>query len=133
MGFSNGAYAKIKEVDDKGNFTKAKIAISKKVKGSNPAQYICSFAGWVSMVGKAHQCRPMSGQKIKITNCDVTNGYLDRATGEQRFSQAPQCTIFEYELQTDGAPNNSYMPSAYGGSSGGFEQINAEMESGLPF
>lgn len=133
MGFSNGAYAKIKEVDNKGNFTKAKISISKKVKGSNPAQYICTFAGWVSMVGKAHQCRPMAGQKIKITNCDVTNGYLDRATGEQRFSQAPQCTIFEYELQTDGAPNNSYVPSAYGGSSGGFEELSVETESDLPF
>lgn len=132
MGFSNGAFAKIKEVDNKGNFTKAKIVISKKVKNSNPAQYICTYAGWVSMVGKAHNCRPMAGQKIKITNCDVTNGYLDQS-GEQKFSQAPQCTIFEYELQQDGARGNTYVPSAYTqGSSGGFEEI-AMSEDSLPF
>lgn len=132
MGFSNGAFAKIKEVENKGNFTKAKIVISKKVKNSTTAQYICSFAGWVSMVGKAHQCRPMTGQKIKITNCDVTNGYLDRS-GEQKFAQAPQCTIFEYELQQDGN-NTAYVPSAYGsGSSGGFEQSSLEDDGSLPF
>jgi hypothetical protein len=133
MGFSNGAFAKIKEVDNKGNFTKAKIVISKRVRNSNPAQYICTYAGWVSMVGKAHNCRPMAGQKIKITNCDVTNGYLDQS-GEQKFSQAPQCTIFEYELQQDGAQGNTYVPSAYTqGSSGGFEQMDMGDESSLPF
>lgn len=133
MGFSNGAFAKIKEVDNKGNYTKAKIVISKKVKNSDPAQYICTYAGWVSMVGKAHNCRPMSGQKIKITSCDVTNGYLDQS-GEQKFSQAPQCTIFEYELQQDGTQGKTYVPSAYtNGSSGGFEQIDMGDESSLPF
>lgn len=133
MGFSNGAFAKIKEVDNKGNYTKAKIVISKKVKNSNPAQYICTYAGWVSMVGKAHNCRPMAGQKIKITNCDVTNGYLDQS-GEQKFSQAPQCTIFEYELQQDGAQANTYVPSAYTqGSSGGFEQVALDTDTDLPF
>ena len=133
MGFTNGAYAKIKEVDNKGNFTKAKIVISKKVKNSNPAQYICTYAGWVSMVGKAHNCRPMAGQKIKITNCDVTNGYSDKVTGEQKFMNSPQCTIFEYELQQDGAQGNAYVPSAYAqGGSGGFEQMDMD-DGGLPF
>lgn len=100
MGFANGAYAKIKSVEDKGNFSKVKISISKKVKNSNPPKYVCAFAGWVSFVGKAHQCRPLSGQKIKITNCDVANGYLDR-DGEQKFTNSPQYTIFEYELQQE--------------------------------
>lgn len=133
MGFSNGAFAKIKEVDNKGNYTKAKIVISKKVKNSNPAQYICTYAGWVSMVGKAHNCRPMAGQKIKITNCDVTNGYLDKITGEQSFSKSAMFTIFEYELQQDGEQGNTYVPSAYtSGSSGGFEQMDMD-DGGLPF
>ena len=133
MGFSNGAFAKIKEVDNKGNYTKAKIVISKKVKNSDPAKYICTYAGWVSMVGKAHLTKPMPGQKIKITNCDVTNGYLDQS-GEQKFSQAPQCTIFEYELQQDGAQGNTYVPSAYTqGSSGGFEQMDFADDNSLPF
>ena len=133
MGFANGAYAKIKEVDNKGNFTKAKIVISKKIKNSEPAQYVCTYAGWVSMVGKAHNCRPMAGQKIKITNCDVTNGYSDKVTGEQKFMNSPQCTIFEYELQQDGAQGNTYVPSAYTqGGSGGFEQMDMD-DGGLPF
>jgi hypothetical protein len=132
MGFSSGAFAKIKEVDNKGNYTKAKIVISKKIRNSDPAQYMCAYAGWVSMVGKAHNCRPMAGQKIKITSCDVTNGYLDQS-GEQKFSQAPQCTIFEYELQQDGAQANTYVPSAYlGGSSGGFEELAVSPDD-LPF
>ena len=101
MGFCVGAFAKIKSVEDKGNCTKAKIVVSKKIKDSNPAQYVCTFAGWCTFVGKAHHCRPMEGQKIKITNCDVTNGYLDRE-GQQKFTNTPQCTIFEYELQDGG-------------------------------
>jgi hypothetical protein len=110
MGFSNGAYAKIKDVEDKGNYTKAKIVISKKIKNRNPAQYVCTFAGWVSFVGKAHQCRPMSGQKIKITNCDVTNGYMT-SDGRQEFAKSAQCTVFEYELQQDGASAPAVQPN----------------------
>ena len=133
MGFSNGAFAKIKEVENKGNYTKAKIVISKKVKNSNPAQYICTYAGWVSMVGKANNCRPMAGQKIKITSCDVTNGYIDQS-GEQKFANSPQCTIFEYELQQDRMQANTYVPSAYTqGNSGGFEQAALDDSSDLPF
>lgn len=133
MGFSNGAYAKIKEVEEKEKFTKAKIVISKRIRNSNPSQYVCTFAGWVTFVGKSHLCRPQAGQKIKITNCDVTNGYLDQS-GEQKFANSPQCTIFEYELQQDGAQPNTYVPSAYTqGSSGGFEQMDMGDESSLPF
>ena len=132
MGFSNGAFAKIKTVENKGNYTIAKIVISKKIKDSNPAQYVCTFAGWATFVGKAHQCRPMGGQRIKITNCDVTNGYLDQS-GQQKFANSAKCTIFEYELQQDGAQGNTYVPSAYlGGSSGGFEPMDMD-DGGLPF
>lgn len=132
MGFSVGSYAKIKEVENKGNYTKAKIVISKKIKGSNPAQYVCTFAGWVTCVGNAHSKGLMAGQKIKITNCDVTNGYADRVTGEQKFNNAPQCTLFDYELE--GGQSNGYMPSGYGGNnsmSSGFDEI--PLDSSLPF
>lgn len=132
MGFSVGSYAKIKEVDDKGNYAKLKITISKKLKDKVPAQYICTYAGWVTCVGKAYQNRPMAGQKIKITNCDVTNGFADRTTGEQKFTNSPQCTIFEYELQSD-SQGNSYVPNAYGGGMGGFEPIEIASEDSLPF
>ena len=133
MGFSVGSYAKIKEVENKGNYSKAKIVISKKIKGSNPAQYVCTFAGWVTCLGNAHSKNPTAGQKIKITNCDVTNGYADRVTGEQKFSNAPQCTLFDYEIEGE-AQNNGYMPSGYGGNNSmpsGFDEI--PLDSSLPF
>ena len=110
MGFCNGAFAKIKEVDAKENFTKAKIVISKRVRNSNPAQYVCTYAGWVTFVGDAHKCHPMAGQKIKIVNCDVTNGYLDQQ-GQQKFSNSAQCTIFSYELQQDGNSAPAVQPN----------------------
>ena len=135
MGFSVGSYAKIKEVENKGNYSKAKIVISKKIKGSNPAQYVCTFAGWVTCVGNAHNNRPTAGQKIKITNCDVNNGYLDQ-DGTQKFNNAPQFTLFDYELDGQ-APMPSgygYMPSGYGGNNAmpsGFDEI--PLDSSLPF
>lgn len=130
MAFQNGSYAKIKSIEDKGNYTKGKIAISKKIRGTDT--YVCSFAGWVTFVGRAHHCRPMEGQRIKIISCDVSNGYLDR-DGNQKFSNSPQYTIFEYELQQDGAQGNTYVPSAYTqGSSGGFEEMTID-DGGLPF
>ena len=133
MGFSVGSYAKIKEVEDKGKYSKAKIVISRR-NPDNSSQYVCTYAGWVTMVGRAHQNRPMANQKIKITNCDITNGYIDR-TGMQRFSNAPQCTIYDYELQSDLQSNaGGYIPNAYGGNNSvanGFEDILPD--SSLPF
>ena len=99
MAFQNGSYAKIKEVEDKGNYSKVKISISKKVKGTD--KYVCDFAGWVTFVGNAHKCRPMQGQRIKLGNCEVSNGYLDR-DGNQQFCKSPQFTVYSYELQDGG-------------------------------
>lgn len=134
MGFSVGSYAKIKEVENKGNYSKAKIVISKKIKDSNPAQYVCTFAGWVTCLGNAHRKNPMVGQKIKITNCDVTNGYADKVTGEQKFMNSAQCTLFDYELEGEAPSNNGYMPSGYGVNNAmpsGFDEI--PLDSSLPF
>ena len=136
MGFSVGSYAKIKEVENKGNYSKAKLTISKKIKDSNPAQYVCTFVGWVNCVGNAHSKRPMAGQKIKITNCDVNNGYADRVTGEQKFMNSAQFTLYDYELdgQASMPSGNGYMPSGYGGNNSmpsGFDEI--PLDSSLPF
>ena len=133
MGFSVGSYAKIKEVENKGNYTKAKIVISKKIKNSNPAQYICTYAGWVNLVGNAHSKGLTAGQKIKITNCDVANGYADKVTGEQKFSNTPMLTLYDFEIEGAAPSINSYMPNAYGGNSAGFEPIEIASEDSLPF
>ena len=127
MGFSPNAFAKIKTVDKKENYTKAKIVISKKIKNSDPVKYECAFAGWATFVGKAHLCNPIEGQKIKILNCDVTNGYLDRE-GNQQFNKSPQYTIFSYELQNSGG--SEYNPYVEGGATN-FEALSQEDD--LPF
>lgn len=98
MGFCNNAYATIKEVENKGSTTNCKLTISKKDKVTG--KYACTFAGWTVFVGNAHLCKPMAGQKIKITNCDVSNGYVDK-NGDQKWNTTPRYTVFAYELQGD--------------------------------
>lgn len=102
MGFSIGNFAKIQQIDNKSNYTNCKITISKREKKTN--NFVCVFSGWVKFIGQAHLCRPQVGQKIKITSCDVTNGYLD-ADGMQKWNNKPQFVIFTYELQNN--ENNS--------------------------
>ena len=96
MGFSNNSFATIKEAENKGNITSCKLTISKKDKTTG--KYTCTFSGWASFVGNAHLCKPMAGQKIKIINCDVSNGY-EGSDGEQKWLNTPRYTVFAYELQ----------------------------------
>ena len=98
MGFGVNTYATIKETENKGSTTSCKLTISKKDKVTG--KYTCTFSGWTSFVGNAHLCKPMAGQKIKITQCDVSNGYADRE-GEQKWLTTPRYTVFAYELQGD--------------------------------
>ena len=104
MGFSVGSYAKIKEVETFGNYSKVKLVISKKDKKSG--KYVCTFSTKCMFCGKAHLCKPMAGQKIQIKNCDVTNGYLD-AQGNQKWADKPSFVVYEYELQDGGATSPS--------------------------
>jgi hypothetical protein len=110
MGFSTNAFAKIKEVADKGNYSVVKLTITKKDKVTG--NFICTFSGSVTFVGQAHLCRPLANQKIKITSCDVNNGYAD-STGEQKWNTHPQFVVYKYELQ-DGntTPNTNYNTNA---------------------
>lgn len=129
MAFQTGSYAKIKEVEDKGNFSNVKISISKK--DARTGTYCCTFSGWVRFVGNAHKFRPMADQRIKLGSCCVTNGYMT-STGEQAFTRNPQFTVFDYELQTDGAKSSGGGYNPYVGNSGdGFMAI--DNTSDLPF
>jgi hypothetical protein len=72
---------------------------------------------------------------MKITNCDVTNGYLVR-DGAQKFNNSPQFILYDYELdgQASMQSGNGYVPSGYGGNnsmSSGFDDI--PLDSSLPF
>jgi hypothetical protein len=99
MGFSNDTFLKIKEVkEQKENYTICKCTISKKNKKTN--QYELNFCADVTFIGNAHKQRPMAGQRIKITLCDVINCYVK--DGKIEFLKAPRYYIFGYELQEEG-------------------------------
>lgn len=108
MGFSVGNFATIKQVENKGNYTTAKITISKKDKKLD--KYVCSFSGWATFVGDAHLCKPQAEQRIKILQCDVSNGYAD-SIGEQKWSAKPQFTVYKYELQSQNGSSNGNSPA----------------------
>ena len=93
--FSNNSYAKIKNVEDKGNYSVCKISISKKNKQTD--KYETDFVGKVRFVGQAHLQRPLKDQRIKITSCGVSNCYTK--DDKLEFPNAPTYTIFGYELQ----------------------------------
>lgn len=93
--FSNEAYAKIKSVDNKGNYSVCKISTSKKNKATG--KYETDFVANVRFVGDAHNQRPMADQRIKITNCGVSNCYTKDEKLE--FPKSPSYVVFGYELQ----------------------------------
>lgn len=101
--FSVNSYAKIKEVEDKGNYSVCKISISKKNKTTN--KYETDFIGKVRFVGNAHLQRPLKDQRIKITNCGVSNCYTK--DDKLEFSKSPNYTIFGYELLEDSGANST--------------------------
>lgn len=126
MGLRANAFATIKEVDNKGNYTVCKITISRKDKNRNNVWYN-SFTGYATFVGKAHLLHPMKDQRIKILDFEVTNGYLD-FNGEQKWNNTPKVAIFDYELQDNqntSSPTFSVSPAA------NFETLDDS--SDLPF
>jgi hypothetical protein len=130
MAFGSGQFMKIWEVADKGSYTEVSMSSSKKNKQTG--EYETDFSSkYVRFVGKAYQQRPMKDQRIKITECAVTNVY--QKNGEKQFLKNPSYVVFSYELQDSGTQSNGYVPNAYGcGNSGGFEKIR-HLDSGLPF
>lgn len=131
MAFGNGQFMKIWEVADKGSYTEVSMSSSKKNKQTG--EYETDFSSkYVRFVGKAKLQNPMKGQRIKITECSVSNIYYK--DGERQFLKNPNYVVFSYELQQDVAQGNTYVPSAYTqGSSGGFEQVALDTDTDLPF
>jgi hypothetical protein len=95
--FSVNSYAKIKEVENKGNYSICRISISKKNKQTD--QYETDFVAKVRFVGSAFNQNPMKDQRIKITSCGVSNCYTK--DDKLEFPSSPTYTIFGYELQED--------------------------------
>ena len=91
MGFRNGAYAKVWDIDEKYNIKKARISISRKNKETN--EYETEFNGFAALFGEAKKVNIVKGDKIKINSCDVTNKY-DHDKGVEYTNFA----IFECEV-----------------------------------
>ncbi len=99
MGFRSGAYAKIWKVDTHEKWSKCRISISHKNRATG--KYEKDFQADVMFVANAHSQRPLEGQQIKITECDVTNtrSYTNPSTGQTTYPV--NYTVFAYELQDD--------------------------------
>lgn len=129
MGFSQGSFAKIKEVVEKhDNYSVCKITVTKKNKLTN--EYELQFSAHCRFVGNAHKSVPMKDQRIKITSCDVTNCYKDK-DGNLQFTKNPQYVVFGYELQES---QGASAPMPYNPYDNGvnFEDLSSS-DSDLPF
>ena len=107
MGFRQDSYARVWSVKNKGNYSTARISISRKDK--NTGAYTTDFQdGYVRLVGQAHtafqgvQIDEKKGISIKISSCEVTNVYT---APDGKVSYTPHYTIFGLEIQ-DGNSNN---------------------------
>lgn len=104
MGFRQGAYAKIWEVTDEGNYSTANVSISRKDKDTG--EYKIEFQdGYVRLVGNAHTFAQEhgwadgigdKGETIKISSCDVTNWYDNK-----KKKLYTNFVIFGFEIPED--------------------------------
>lgn len=85
MGFRQGAYAKIWEVDDETGHKYATCQMSVSRKDKDSGEYKTEFQdGYVRLIGNAYDAIeeyleendiPEKGLSVKISSCDVTNNY----------------------------------------------------------
>lgn len=77
MGFRNGAYAKVWEIEPATEkTTKARISISRKDRTTN--EYVNDFSGYVTFIGAASNLARttlMVGDRIKLEEIDVSSWY----------------------------------------------------------
>ena len=129
MGFSQGSFAKIKEVVEKhDNYSVCKITVTKKNKLTN--EYELQFSAHCRFVGNAHKSVPMADQRIKITSCDVTNCYKDK-DGNLQFTKNPQYVVFGYELQESQGASAPQFHNPYDNGVN-FEDLSSNSDD-LPF
>ena len=129
--FGTGSFLTIWNVVDKGKYYEVELSSNKKNKQTG--EYECDFSSkFIRFVGRAYQLRPMPNQKIKITNCGVTNCYMQ--DGKRVYSKNPTYLVFDYELQ-DGAvstPTTPYNPYSATNTTP-FEPLDLAEEGSLPF
>lgn len=135
--FSSGAFIKVWDVVNKGNYTEVNCSSSKK--NNQTGNYETDFSNkFVRFVGNAHKKNPQQGEKIKITNCGVQNVY--EKNGQREYLKNPTYIVFDFERDGEsGQPRvavpqyNPYTPNAYGGNTENFEPIDIADDNTLPF
>ena len=137
MGFRQDSYARVWSVENKGNYSTAKISISRKDK--NTGVYTTVFQdGYVRLVGQAHtafqgvQIDEKKGISIKISSCEVTNVYT---APDGKVSYTPHYTIFGLEIQDGNSNNKAKNTNSTNTDSGSdsFMNIPDGAEEELPF
>lgn len=137
MGFRQDSYARIWQVEDKGNYSLARVTVSRKDK--NTGAYIQDFSdGYVRLVGQAHTALqnvtvdPKKGVSIKISSCEVTNLYT---APDGKVSYTPHYTIFGLELMDSNNNNRgNNANSAKKSGSDDFVNVPDDVENEeLPF
>lgn len=125
MGFRPGAYATVWSVEDKGNYTDARITISRKDKSTD--KYKEEFQGYVRLVGQAHQEASVLQERsrIKINACDVTTFY-------SKEKQRSYTTFVIFEFETQNNVGNANQPDSTA-KSNATESDNIESDDDLPF
>ena len=119
MGFRNGAYAKVWEVNGKTpNVTSVKISVS--LKNKETGEYDTKFSEYASFLGA--QCAKNAlmlkpGDRIKLGEVDVDSSKWDPEKKTKYYSWK----VFSFEKQVDGAPNG-----------GGYPQNTAPMNQAAP-
>lgn len=93
MGLRQGCFCKVWKVENKGNWSRCQISVS--AKNKKTGQYETNFSANVNFVGKAHSNAPQEGQRIKITDFEVTNVYV-KADGTKSYEA--HYTVFDYEV-----------------------------------
>ena len=137
MGFRQDAYARVWGVENKGNYSTARITISRKDKTTNTCT--TDFQdGFVRLVGQAHTAfqgltiDEKKGVPIKISSCEVTNVYT---APDGKVSYTPHFTIFGVEIQdgnTNSKGNNTNSTQVQSGEDG-FLDIPDGIDEDLPF
>ena len=121
-----GGFARIWSIEDKGNYSLAKISTSKKRKDGEG--YETDFQdGFVRLIGSAHTKAqgltvPEKGVPIQIKSCEVTTPY----NAEKKKSYT-NYAIFAFDIPDDNAPSGSASTGNSKAAKGGSAKTKADV------
>lgn len=129
MGFKQDArFAKVWEVEDKGNYHVVSLSTSKKDK--NTGKYETDFSNkFVRFIGTAHTMATnlKAGDTIKIGSCEVTNKY-----DKEKNTTYTNYLVYSFEIEGSNSSNAPTTPTTPP-STDSFMNIPDGVDEELPF